>query len=136
LLEPLGLDLFESLVALIADDTEPEAAVPIACLVLNMPVEAGVGRARPVLLDTRDSKVTVDGTIGFADETLDLIIRLHPKDVSLLSGNQPISVEGSWLSPSIAPAPGGIEDPALGWLMAPLAAILPFVDPGLTEDAP
>ncbi len=136
LLELLGLDVFESLLALVADDAESDAAVPIACLVLNIPVETGIGRARPILLDSRDSKLTVDGTIGFAGETLDLIIRLHPKDASLLSGNQPISVEGSWRSPEIAPAPGGVENPALGWLMAPLAAILPFVDLGLADDAP
>ena len=52
----------------------------------------------------------------------------------------PIEVEGPWVRPGIdlqaggAVAQGGVAA-ALGALLNPLAAILPFVEPGLAEDA-
>jgi len=50
--------------------------------------------------------------------------------VSPLSANQPIHVDGRLLSPSVNPAPGRTGNEALGWLIAPLAAALPFFDVG------
>jgi hypothetical protein len=88
------------------------------------------------VIDTTDSKITVDGQINLRDETLDLFIQSYPKDPSLFSGNQPLHVDGQILSPSVNPAPGRTENEALGWLLAPLAAVLPFFDVGGEEDAP
>ena len=88
------------------------------------------------MIDTVDSKITVDGRVNLKDETLDIFIEALPKDPSPLSGNQPIHIEGPLLSPSINPAPGRTENEPLGWLLAPLAAVLPFFDVGAEEDSP
>jgi hypothetical protein len=65
-----------------------------------------------------------------------LPVEAYPKHPRLLSGNQPIRIGGDWRSPTVAPAPGGVEDDELAWLPAPLAALLPFIDLGRAEDAP
>ncbi len=135
IVEAIGLDLMEGLIVLLTSDGEQDK-VPIRCAVVNLDVEQGVATARPILVDTTDTKLTASGTIDLGAETLDLLIEAHPKDPSLLSGNQPLQVEGSWRSPTVAPAPGGVESNTLGWLLAPIAALAPFFDLGLAEDAP
>jgi hypothetical protein len=62
---------------------------------------------RPTLIDTVDSKITIDGQVNLRDETLDIFIESRPKDPSLFSANQPIHVDGPLLSPSVNPRPGG-----------------------------
>lgn len=135
IVEAIGLDLMEGLVVLFATD-EADDQVPIRCAVVNLNVESGVASTHPILVDTADSVLTAVGTINLGNETLDLLIESHPKDASLLSGNQPLQVEGDWRSPTIAPAPGDVEDNTLGWILAPIAALVPFFDLGLAEDAP
>ncbi|HRY25605.1 MAG TPA: AsmA family protein [Geminicoccaceae bacterium] len=135
LVEAVGLDLMEGLITLITPD-DAANRVPIRCGVANLQVARGIATARPLLLDTADTKLTAAGTIDLEAETMDLLIEAHPKDPSLLSGNQPLQVEGDWRSPTIAPAPGEVESNTLGWLLAPIAALVPFFDLGLAEDAP
>ncbi|MEZ5905085.1 MAG: AsmA family protein [Geminicoccaceae bacterium] len=135
IVEAIGLDLMEGLIVLLAtDDTEDQ--VPIRCAVANLDVQGGVASTHPILVDTEDSVLTAVGTIDLGKETLDLLIESHPKDASLLSGNQPLRLEGDWRSPTLAPAPGDVESSTLGWLLAPIAALVPFFDLGLAEDAP
>ncbi len=137
ILEAIGLDIAESIVVL-ADSAEKseEDKVPIRCAIVNLQLDHGVATTRPVMIDTTDSKITVDGTINLQDETLDIFIQSHPKDPSLFSANQPIHVDGKLLSPSVGPAPGETENKALGWLLAPIAAVLPFFDVGGEPDSP
>jgi len=83
--------------------------------------------------------VLTDGHIDMGKEQLDLRLVAKPKNVSPLTVRSPIHVQGSFLQPqvSIEKTPialrviGGI---ALG-LINPLAAILPFVDPGNGKQA-
>jgi AsmA family protein len=112
-----------------------EDKTPIRCAVLNLEFKDGVATTRPVLIDTVDSKIFVDGWVNLANETLDIMIESRPKDVSPLSANQPIHVDGPLLSPSVNPAPGRTVNEALGWLTAPLAAVLPFFDVGGEPDS-
>jgi hypothetical protein len=137
IVEALGLDVAESIAVLFDSMGQTEEdKTPIRCAIVNLELEQGIATARPIVIDTVDSKITVDGQINLKDETLDIFIESLPKDPSLFSGNQPIHVDGPLLSPSVNPAPGRTESEALGWLMAPLAAVLPFFDLGGEEDSP
>jgi uncharacterized protein involved in outer membrane biogenesis len=137
IVEAIGLDLAESIAVLFDSMGQTEEdKTPIRCAIVNLEIEQGIATARPIVIDTVDSKITVDGQINLKDETLDIFIESLPKDPSLFSGNQPIHVDGPLLSPSVNPAPGRTESEALGWLMAPLAAVLPFFDLGGEEDSP
>jgi hypothetical protein len=137
IVEALGLDIAESLAVLLDSLAQSEEdKVPIRCAIVNFQLDQGIATARPVVIDTTDSKFIVDGTINLRDETLDLFLQSFPKDVSPLSFNQPLHVDGPLLSPSANPAPGKTENEALGWLLAPVDALLPFFDVGGEEDSP
>ena len=64
----------------------------------------------------------------------------HPKKFQLLRVALPVTVRGTLMTPNIGVDPskavgqGGIGV-ALGSLLSPLAAILPFIDAGLAKDA-
>ena len=134
--EAVGLDIAESLAVLLADEEGRQGRVGIRCAIVSLDVADGVAKTNPVIVDLVDSKITARGSINLDNETLDLIVRSHAKDFSLLSANQPLHIDGPFLDPSVAPAPGGIENDMLGWLLAPLAAIFPFFDIGTAEDSP
>lgn len=137
IVEAIGLDIAESILVLFDSMGQAEEdKTPIRCAIVNLELEQGVATARPVVIDTVDSKITIDGQINLRDETLDIFIESLPKDPSLFSANQPIHVDGPLLSPSVNPAPGRTENEGLGWLLAPLAAVLPFFDLGGEEDSP
>jgi uncharacterized protein involved in outer membrane biogenesis len=136
IVEAIGLDIAESIVVLLDSMMQTEEAkTPIRCAIVNLQLEQGVATTRPVVIDTVDSKITLDGRINLRDETLDVFIEALPKDVSPLSANQPLHVDGPLVSPSVNPAPGRTESEGLGWLLAPLAAVLPFFDVGTEPDS-
>jgi uncharacterized protein involved in outer membrane biogenesis len=136
IIEALGLDLAESIVVLLDSMGQTEEdKTPIRCAIVNLEFKDGVATTQPILIDTVDSKILVDGWINLTNETLDIMIESRPKDVSPLSANQPIHVDGRLLSPSVNPAPARTESEALGWLLAPLAAVLPFFDVGGEPDS-
>lgn len=135
--EALGLDVAESL-ALLA--TEAGAPTPIRCAVAGFEVADGMMTSQLVLLDTVDSKITADAVINLRDETYQARALAHPKDASLLSARAPVTVNGTFTSANVGVEPGGVAAKgaaalALGALLTPLAAILPFIEPGLAEDA-
>jgi AsmA family protein len=137
IVEAIGLDVAESIAVLLDSLAQSEEdKVPIRCAIVNLQIEQGVATARPVVIDTTDSKIIVDGKVNLKDEMLDVFIQSFPKDASPLSFNQPIHVDGRILSPSVNPAPGKTANEVLGWLLAPVAALLPFFDVGGEEDSP
>jgi uncharacterized protein involved in outer membrane biogenesis len=136
IVEAIGLDIAESIVVLLDSlGATEEDKTPIRCAIFNLALEDGIATTQPILIDTVDSKILVDGSVNLANETLDIMIESRPKDVSPLSANQPIHVDGRLASPSVNPAPGRTESEALGWLLAPLAAMVPFFDVGAEPDS-
>jgi hypothetical protein len=94
-----------------------------------------------MVFDTDNVLITGKGGISLQEERFDLSIRGQPKRLRLLRVKSPIAIRGPLRKPAI-----GLEvDPkamgqtgvaaALGALVAPLAAVVAFVDPGLAKDA-
>jgi len=81
-----------------------------------------------------------EGEIDLGRERLDLRLDGEAKEPRLVRLLAPVTVSGPMLSPKVgveaggAIAQGGVAV-ALAAIAAPLAALLPFVDPGLGEDA-
>lgn len=112
---------------------------PIRCGLIGFAVRDGVLVPRPVVLDTRDSWLTVNGFISLNQETLDLTLRAHPKDFSVLTAQAPVTVAGPFSDISIdVPTDKlwgrGAVALALGSLIAPVAGLIPFIEPGLATD--
>ncbi|MES2033807.1 MAG: AsmA family protein [Pseudomonadota bacterium] len=135
--ELLGVNLSKGLLLLLSDD--PKQTV-LRCAVADFRVVDGIARASRIVADTDVVLVEGSGTINFKTERPKLRIEGDSKKPRLLRLFVPINIDGPLTKPSIdletgnAIAQGGIAV-ALGALVNPLVAILPFVEPGLAKDA-
>lgn len=135
--ELTGINVTRGLGLLLADD---DSTIGVRCGVASFRVRDGVAHVRSIVFDTDTVRIRGRGDMSLRDETLDLRIEGDPKEARLISVSAPITVRGRWRDPDLgidadsALGQGGIAA-ALGVLVAPLAAILPFVDAGLVEDA-
>jgi uncharacterized protein involved in outer membrane biogenesis len=113
---------------------------PIRCGVANFQTRGGVMRADNIVFDTGPVLVKGEGTVNLATEQVDLKFRGHDKKFRLARVLLPITAKGPMMAPKLGVQPGaaiaqGGAAITLGSLLSPLAAILPFVDPGLAKDA-
>lgn len=135
--ELLGVNVFKGLVLLLSEDPKQ---TPIRCAVADFRVTDGVARANRIVLDTGVVLVQGEGVINLRTERLNLTFEGASKKPRLLRLFIPIDVEGPLTKPTVrlrkgaAIAQGGVAV-ALAALLSPLAAILPFVEPGLAKDA-
>lgn len=135
--ELLGINVGAGLAKLLSGD---QSQSRIRCAVADFDVSGGMARARTLVIDTDVVRVGGSGSINLANETLDLRLDGETKKPRLLRVWSPILVTGPMVAPRLGvdagavAAQGGLAA-AFGALLSPLAAILPFVDPGLAEDA-
>jgi AsmA family protein len=137
LAEIAGLDVGETLGLLLGDK---QKTVPIRCAVTDFEVRQGVMLANTLVFDTTDTNILGEGSVSLRDEGLDLVIRPHPKDVSLFTLRAPILIQGSFKKPSVMPDPGSLAArvaaaTALGVVLTPLAALIPLIETGLGKDS-
>jgi uncharacterized protein involved in outer membrane biogenesis len=136
LAEWTGVDVLTALSLNLSGDN---SNTNLRCAVANFGAKDGVLTAQGFVIDTDPVRVDGSGTINLRDETLDLKLQGKPKSFQFMRLRTPITVKGSLAHPVLgvdagaAMAQGGIGL-ALG-LINPLAAILAFVDPGMTKDA-
>lgn len=135
--ELTGINVTRGLGLLLSED---QSKIDIRCGVASFRVDNGIAQARSIVVDTETMLIRGEGAVSLRNETLDLRIEGEPKEVRLISISAPITVQGRLRSPEIGVEAGPIAGQGglaaiLGSLVAPIAAVLPFVDPGLAEDA-
>ena len=112
----------------------------LRCAVAEFTAKDGVLMLNQFVFDTDVVQVSGEGTINLKTETLDLRLSGHPKEFRLLRIRGPITISGpinrpvAGLDAKAALAQGGLAA-GIGALLSPFAALLPFVDPGLADDA-
>ncbi|MCF8503652.1 MAG: AsmA family protein [Caulobacter sp.] len=135
--ELLGVNVFKGLYLLLSEDPRQTA---IRCAVADFQVKDGIARSNRIVIDTGVVLVTGSGVINLKTERLNLLFEGESKKPRLLRLYIPIRVDGPLVKPGAtlqtgnAVAQGGVAV-ALASLLSPLAAILPFVEAGLAEDA-
>jgi uncharacterized protein involved in outer membrane biogenesis len=120
--------------------TKSKKETPIRCGVASFQAHDGTLTAQSMVVDTDPVLITGDGTIHLDSEALDLALHGHPKSFELVRVRSPLLVRGTLSHPSIEikarnSVVQATEAVALGIVFTPLAAMLAFVDPGLTKDA-
>lgn len=135
--ELMGVDVANGLGLIL---TKNNSQTGLRCAVANFTATKGVLRADTFVIDTDVVRATGRGDIDLGPETLDLTLKGKPKKLRLLHLSAPIAITGHLKSPKFGLKPG--QGPlqaagavALGVVLSPVAAILPFVDPGLAKDA-
>ena len=130
-----GLDVAQALGMMVKGDD----ALPIQCNVADLDIVKGVARPKVFVVNTRDSTIWIDGTVSLRDESLDLRFVVSPKDFSPLTLRTPVRVRGTLGKPAVSLELGKLAGKAgaaaLLALLNPLAAIIPFIDPGSRKDA-
>jgi uncharacterized protein involved in outer membrane biogenesis len=135
--ELLGVNVASALGLLFSGD---ESRTELRCSVADFQVRGGNMVAQTFILDTGPTIAKGSGTINLRNETLNLRLEGEPKDPELIRLIAPITITGKLAAPKIGVEPGaaiaqvGIAG-LLASLVSPLATILPFLSPGLADDA-
>jgi uncharacterized protein involved in outer membrane biogenesis len=137
LAELAGVNVVKGLGLLLKKDT---STTPIRCGVVHFTTKGGLMNADTLVLDTGPVLIKGSGTVNLDTERMDLKVRGHDKKFRLVRVLLPVTAKGPIRAPKLGVEPGsaiaqGGIAAGLGTLLSPLAAILPFVDPGLAKDA-
>jgi len=135
--EALGIDATKA-VGLLIDKSQKETGV--RCALADFSANNGVLTARNLVLDTDPVLAKGSGTIDLRTETLDLSLEGKPKTFRLVRVKAPITLTGQILSPHVGIKAGRVplqaaEAVGLAVVATPLAAVIPFLDPGLAKNA-
>ncbi len=123
LVEIAGLDLGETLAALIGDQKETD----INCAFVDFPVKNGMMNMNTFVVDTKDTVFLGKGTIDLSEELLDLVIDPKPKDLSLFSARAPLHIEGRFSHPEFTPGSSAIIRGAASLALLPSAPIASLI---------
>ena len=112
----------------------------IRCAVADFRVRNGVFQVQRVVLDTDVVIVNGSGDINLNDETLNLAFKGDSKKFRLFHLNVPLTIGGHLANPTFGVKPTGAilqagASVALGAIVFPPLALLPFIDPGLAHNA-
>ena len=137
LAELMGVNVIPGLPEYLSKD--PKQA-QLRCAVAAFDVKGGVMTARDIVLDTDVVTLNGSGTVNLGSEDVDLNFKGQSKKPRIIHLNAPFHVRGSLaapkfgvdVGPAVAQVGAGV---ALGALLSPLAAILPFLSPGGHHDA-
>lgn len=121
LLEYLGLDGGELIKFFLRGDRN----VQLRCAAAAFDVKQGLMSSKVIVLDTTDTVIHGSGQVSLAHETLDILLKPEPKDLSILSLRSPLRIGGTFAAPTAGP-----DDLALG-ARAGLAIALGVVNPFL-----
>lgn len=135
--ELLGINVTKGLIMLLGEDPQ---GTPIRCAVADFKATNGVLNAQTLVVDTGVVVANGEGRVDMRNETMDFRIDGDSKEFRLVRLLAPITVGGSWTQPKIGIEAGpaiaqGVIGLGLGALLHPLAAIIPFIEPGGAEDA-
>ncbi|WGM41150.1 AsmA family protein [Caulobacter sp. NIBR1757] len=134
--ELLGVNASAGLIKLLSEDPK---TTPLRCAVADFQVRNGVARSNRILVDTGVVLAEGSGSINLEKETMNLRFEGDSKKPRLLRLFLPITVKGPLTKPGVGVEAGPLvgQGGAAVALAAlnPFAAILPFVDPGLANDA-
>ena len=131
LLEVAGLDIAESLAVLATKDK----SVKLDCGLADIRIRNGIASPDVLVIDTRDTVVTAEGSADLGKERLGLRLRAAPRDFSPLTVRAPVDVGGTFSAPQVSLdktriAGTVIASVVLGAVVAPIAALLPLLDFG------
>jgi uncharacterized protein involved in outer membrane biogenesis len=136
LAEWLGIDVLKALSLSLSGDNSDTG---VRCAVVHLNAKDGVFTSQQFVFDTDPVLVIGSGSVDMGQETLDLSLQGKPKSFQIFRLRAPIDVKGKIEHPSVGVDTGAVAlQGAIGLGLGainPLAAILAFVDPGLTKDA-
>jgi hypothetical protein len=135
--ELMGINVANGLYLLLSKDNRE---TDLRCAVADFKVSGGQMQVSNAVFDTGVVLAQGKGSADLANETLDLRLDGKPKKPRLLRLWSPITLKGTFLHPKPGVDAGKVAGQVglgvvVGAVLAPLAAVLPFIEPGLAKDA-
>ncbi|MEO6319343.1 MAG: AsmA family protein [Polaromonas sp.] len=135
LLEFMGLDGGEVIKFLLRGDRN----VLLRCAAAAFDVKQGMMSSRAIVLDTSDTVITGQGQISLRNETLDILLKPQPKDMSIFSLRSPLRIGGTFADMSAGPEKAALAGRAgltlLLGAINPLLALAATIETGPGVDA-
>ena len=135
LLEFMGLDGGEVIKFLVRGDK----TVQLRCAAAAFDVKQGLMSSRAIVLDTSDTLITGQGQISLTNETLDVLFKPQPKDMSILSLRSPLRIGGTFAKTTAGPEASALAGRVgIALVLAainPLLALAATVETGPGENA-
>lgn len=136
LMEAADLDIGQALPLFLGEDKSTR----IRCAVADFSVADGLLTSEVIVLDTEDSLLVGNMNINLKNEVINAKLDAKPKDTSLASLRIPLVISGRLKEPSVGlnaerTLARGAAAVALGTLLTPFAAILPFIESGKDKNA-
>ncbi|ARP96409.1 AsmA family protein [Bordetella genomosp. 13] len=134
LMEIAGLNVGNYLVTKMFGDDE----VHINCTAADLGMKNGLMQTRAFVIDTDNAVVTIDGSVNFKDESMDLDISPESKGFRVFSLRSPLYVQGTFANPKAGVQTGpllarGAGMVALGVVLTPAAGLLALIAPSSDE---
>ncbi|WP_143277167.1 AsmA family protein [Bordetella genomosp. 1] len=135
LMEIAGLNVGNYVVNKLFGDDE----VKINCGAADLSIKSGLMKTNLFVFDTENALVTVDGTVNFKNETMDLDITPDSKGFRIFSLRSPLYVRGTFKNPkpgvhALPLAARGAGAVALGVVLTPAAGLLALIAPSNNDD--
>ena len=135
--ELMGINVANGLYLLLSKDNRE---TDLRCAVADFKVVGGQMQVSNAVFDTGVVLAQGRGSADLGNETLDLRLDGEPKKPRLLRLWSPITLKGTFLHPKPGIDAGQVAGQVglgvvVGAVFAPLAAVLPFIEPGLAKDA-
>lgn len=110
----------------------------VRCSAVDVAVANGIAVPSVAVVETDTTVLTLTGQVNLQSEAMDLKLTQAPKKPSFLSIRTPILVQGTLLSPDLAPSPAPLAAraaaAALLALVNPLASLFALIETGPGED--
>lgn len=130
IVEAVGLDIAQAVGLLIKGDQN----LKMQCAVMDLKSNNGIMKSNVALIDTSVTTIVLTGNINMGEEKLGLHMTAEPKNFSPFTVRSPLEITGTFLKPKISPDVAPIGARVVGGILLslinPLAAIIPFLDPG------
>ncbi|WP_144636013.1 AsmA family protein [Bordetella genomosp. 13] len=134
LMEIAGLNVGNYVVTKLFGDDE----VHINCTAADLGMQDGLMKTRAFVIDTDNAVVTIEGSVNFKNESMDLDVSPESKGFRIFSLRSPLYVRGTFADPKPGVHTGpllarGAGMVALGALLTPAAGLLALVAPSADE---
>lgn len=135
LMEAADIDIAQLAPLMIGDDRTTD----IRCGIADFRVTNGLLQSQIFVLDTTDTNLEGEAEIDLKQETIRASLDAHPKDASIFSLQSRILVRGKIRDPQVLIDPLSLSLRGAAAIafsaLAPPAAILPFIQPGLGKNS-
>ncbi len=92
------------------------SATKLNCAIIDFDLRNGIASSRALIIDTDENTIIGKGSVDLGKETVDLLLKPSPKDLSLVNITTPVRVTGPFSNTVVTPQVGSMAKKIGGFL--------------------